>query len=343
MDWRMLGRSGTAVSDVALGTVTFGLECGRDEAFAMLDAYTEAAGNLIDTGDVYADGRSETIVGEWLRSRTGAKDRCVIATKGRFPTGPGPNDLGSSRYHLRRALDASLRRLGTDHIDLYQLHAWDPLTPIDETVRVMDDAIAAGKIGAWGVSNFTGWQLMKAALTARALDVPAPITVQLQYNLLIRGIEAEMLPAARDVGAGVLAWSPLAGGWLTGKYQRDIPPGKGTRYSDNPARGVESWRARNDAARTWRVLDALREVADEQGITMSAAALAWLRQQPGVTSVLLGARSELQLSELLSTASVALEPGALARLDAASKPEFEPYPYGPGGAEQRTREISGGR
>src|SRR5690606_18721856 len=148
----------------------------------------------------------------WMRSRPAEAAQCVVATKGRFPTGPGPNDLGSSRRHLARALDASLTRLGVEHVDLYQLHAWDPLTPLEETLRFLGDAISAGKIGLWGVSNFTAWQLTKAGHLADALGVPRPVTTQLQYNLLVRGIEAEIVPAAEDAGVGILAWSPLAGG-----------------------------------------------------------------------------------------------------------------------------------
>lgn len=343
MRYRPLGPTGTVISGDALGTVTFGLETPEDESFAMLDHYVAAGGNLLDTGDVYAAGRSEEIIGAWLRSRPAEAAKCVLATKGRFPTGTGPNDLGASRRHLARALDASLSRLGVDRVDLYQVHAWDPITPLEETLRFLDDAITAGKIDHYGVSNFTGWQLTKTAHLADAHGMPRPVTVQLQFNLLVRGIEAEILPAARDAGVGVLAWSPLAGGWLTGKYARDVPPAGASRYAENPARGIQSWQDRNASERTWRVLDAVRSVADERSVPMAHVALAWLRQQDGVSAVLLGARTSAQLTEGLASGDLTLTEAELTALGEASIPQLEEYPYGAAGAEQRHRRIEGGR
>src|SRR3954452_22597126 len=221
MEYRTLGRSGCAVSTLALGTMTFGAESDEATAHAQLDAFFAAGGNLIDTADVYAGGASEAIIGRWLaRQPAAVRDQVVLATKGRFATGEGPNDVGLSRRHLRRALEASLRRLGTDHVDLYQVHAWDPLTPLEETWRFLDDAVRAGKISYLGLSNYAGWQIQKVADLADFRGWAPPVTLQPQYNLLVREIEWEIVPACESTGLGMLPWSPLGGGWLTGKYSR---------------------------------------------------------------------------------------------------------------------------
>jgi aryl-alcohol dehydrogenase-like predicted oxidoreductase len=260
----------------------------------------------------------------------------VIATKGRFPMGEDPNDVGLSRVHLTRALDASLCRLGTDHVDLYQAHAWDPLTPIEETLRFYDDAVRAGKIRYAGVSNFTGWQLQKAVLLAHHLRLAPIVTIQPQYNLLARDIEWEIIPVCGNEGVGVLPWSPLAGGWLTGKYRRDEAPSGATRLGENPQRGVEAYDRRN-TERTWQVLDAMRAVAEARGVSMSVVALAWLVDRPAVTSVILGARTLDQLTDNLSAAGVHLSPDETATLDRASAPLVSDYPYGEPGQAQRAR------
>ena len=308
-----------------------------------MNAFVERGGTLVDTADVYSQGVSEEIIGRWLAKHPTEAAQVVIATKGRFPMGEGPNDLGLSRRHLRTALDASLRRLGVDHIDLYQMHAWDALTPIEETLRFLDDAVAAGKIGYYGFSNYLGWQLTKAVHVARAHGWAAPVTLQPQYNLLVRDIEHEVVPAALDAGIGLLPWSPLAGGWLTGKYERDVSPTGPTRLGDNPARGMEAWEARNADERTWRVVDAVRDVAKSSGATASQVALAWLAAQPAVTSVILGARSVGQLVDNMGAADLDLGDDALARLTEASAPRVDDYPYGAAGREQRHRNIEGGR
>ena len=235
--------------------MTFGDESDEATAHAQLDRFVERGGNFVDTADVYSRGRSEEIVGRWLAARPDMRDRIVIATKGRFPMGDGPNDAGLSRTHLGRALDASLRRLGVDVIDLYQAHAWDPLTPIEETLGFFDDAVRAGKIRYAGVSNFVGWQLQKAALLAG--DAAPIVTLQPQYNLLVRDIELELVDVCRNEGIGILPWSPLAGGWLTGKYPRDEVPTGATRLGENPDRGMEAYGPRNAQERTWRVIDAV--------------------------------------------------------------------------------------
>jgi aryl-alcohol dehydrogenase-like predicted oxidoreductase len=339
MRYRTLGSTGTIVSTLCLGTMTFGAESTRQESFDQLDRFVEAGGTFIDTADVYAGGVSEEIVGGWLRERPGTRDRVVIATKGRFAMGEGRNDAGLSRTHLTRALDASLGRLGVDAVDLYQAHAWDPLTPLEETLRFYDDAVRAGKIRYVGVSNFVGWQLQKAVLLARFAGHPPIVTLQPQYNLLARDIEFEVIDVCVNEGVGILPWSPLGGGWLTGKYQRDTPPTGATRLGENPQRGVEAYDGRNRSARTWEVIDAVRSVAAERGVSMAAMAIAWLADRPAVTSVILGARTLEQLDDNVTAADLVLSPAERSELDQASAPLVADYPYGEAGVDQRGREI----
>ena len=239
MEYRLLGLSGCAVSALALGTLTFGNETSEADSSAQLDRFVSAGGTLIDTADVYADGRSEQIIGRWLAARAEAGERVVIATKGRFPTTEDPNGHGLSRRHLAAALDASLRRLGVEAIDLYQLHGWDPLTPVEETLRFLDDAARAGKIGYVGLSNFLGYQIQKYVDLADAHGLIRPVTVQPQYSLLARAIEWEVGPACQAEGLGLLPWSPLASGWLTGKAVRSVILGARTlaQLDDNLAAG----------------------------------------------------------------------------------------------------------
>jgi len=343
MQPRTLGNSGTIVSEFALGTMTFGAEADERTSHAILERYLDAGGNLVDTADVYSSGASESIIGRWLARNPGRRDGIVIATKGRFPMGAGPNDLGLSRTHLRTALDASLRRLGVDHIDLYQMHAWDALTPIEETLRFLDDAVRAGKISYYGFSNYLGWQLTKAVQVARANGWAPPVTLQPQYSLIVRGIEHEIVPAAQDAGVGLLPWSPLAGGWLSGKYRRDEPPTGATRLGENPARGMEAWEARNADPRTWEIIEAVDAVAAETGASASQVSLAWLADRPAVTSVILGARTVEQLEDNLGAADLRLTPEQRARLDEASAPRADVYPYGPQAVAQRHRNPAGGR
>ncbi len=343
LTYRTLGRSGAIVSTQALGTMTFGAEADEATSHALIDTYVAAGGNFIDTADVYTTGTSEEIIGRWLGSHPTEAQQIVLATKGRFPMGQGPNDLGTSRRHLREALDASLRRLGVDHIDLYQLHAWDAISPLDETLRFLDDAVTAGKIGYYGFSNFTGWQLTKAVQLAERHGWSLPVTLQPQYNLLVRGIEHEIVPAALDAGLGLLPWSPLGGGWLSGKYRRDEEPTGSTRLGENPKRGMEAWEKRNSDERTWRVIDAVSAVAEEHGASYSQVSLAWLKAQPAVTSVILGARTIEQLQDNMGADSLDLSTEQLDRLTAASEPETDDYPYGAAGVQQRHRKMSGGR
>lgn len=343
MEYRTLGCSGAIVSEFALGTMTFGAEADEATSHAILDDYAAAGGTFLDTADVYTRGTSEEIVGRWLAANPEKAEQMVIATKGRFPMGEGPNDLGTSRRHLRTALDASLRRLGVEHVDLYQMHAWDPHTPIEETLRFLDDAVAAGKIGYYGFSNFLGWQLTKAVYEAKAHGWAAPVTLQPQYSLLVRGIEAEIVPAALDAGMGLLPWSPLGGGWLTGKYQRDTEPTGATRLGENPQRGMEAWGPRNAREKTWDIIDAVGSVAEAHGVSHSQVALRWVADQPAVTSVILGARTREQLADNLKAADLRLTAEQSDELTKVSEPDHEVYPYGPQAVNQRSRKIEGGR
>jgi aryl-alcohol dehydrogenase-like predicted oxidoreductase len=257
--------------------------------------------------------------------------------------GNGPNDLGLSRRHLNQALEASLKRLDVEHIDLYQMHAWDALTPIEETLRFLDDAVASGKIGYYGFSNFLGWHVTKAVHVARAQGFAAPVTLQPQYNLLVRDIEHEVVPACIDAGMGILPWSPLGGGWLTGKYKRDTMPTGATRLGENPNRGSESYAPRNAREKTWGIIAAVEEIAAEREVSMAQVALAWVAAQPAVTSVILGARTVEQLIDNLGADALVLTATELEKLGTASAPDVAPYPYGEGGRKQRNRKIEGGR
>jgi aryl-alcohol dehydrogenase-like predicted oxidoreductase len=344
MDYRRLGRSGCSVSTLALGTMTFGAETDQQGSHHQLDMFLAAGGTLIDTADVYSSGGSEEVIGRWLASRpVEVRDSVVLATKGRFPMGGGPNDVGLSRRHLQQALDASLRRLQVEYVDLYQVHAWDPLTPIEETLGVLDDMVHAGKVRYVGLSNFTGWQVQKAVAVARARGFEVPVTLQPQYNLLVREIEWEVVPSCLDAGLGLLPWSPLGGGWLTGKYTRDARPSGSSRLGEDPERGMEAYDARSAKQRTWDVIDALQKVAAGRGDTMAQVALAWLADRPAVTSVILGARTTEQLDANLSAAGLHLSDEEVAVLDQASDPAPADYPYGGPGQEQRSRVIEGGR
>nr|MDP9467073.1 aldo/keto reductase [Actinomycetota bacterium] len=254
-----------------------------------------------------------------------------------------PNGLGNSRRHLRRALDASLSRLGVDHVDLYQLHAWDPHTPLEETLRFLDDAVRAGKIGYPGLSNFTGWQVQKAVDLAEREHLAVPVTLQPAYSLLVRGIEHEIVPACEHNGLGLLPWSPLGGGWLSGKYTRDQRPTGATRLGEDPARGIEAYDRVGGQTRTWDVLAVVQDVAEAHDAPMSQVALAWLLARPAVTSVILGARTLEQLQQNLGAADLVLSPEEHARLDEVSAPDVPDYPYGGPGRQQRSRRLEGGR
>ena len=296
---------------------------------------------MVDTADVYSGGVSEEIIGRWFADRPAdVTERVVLATKGRFPMGDEPNALGLSTRHLTRALDASLERLDVDVVDLYQVHAFDPFTPLDETLRTLDGFIRAGKINYYGLSNFTGWQLTKAVHLAAALGVAAPVSLQPQYSLIVREIEWEIVPAVLDAGMGMLPWSPLGGGWLSGKYRRDQRPTGDTRLGDNPERGMEAY-DRRSTERTWQVIDAVQEIAEARGVSMAEVALAWVTDRPGVTSTILGCRTMEQLETNLRAADLTLTEEETAALDRASDLHASDYPYGELGVDQRSRKLSG--
>jgi aryl-alcohol dehydrogenase-like predicted oxidoreductase len=343
VEYRTLGRSGCAVSAFALGTMTFGNESDEAGAHDQLDRFVEVGGTLVDTADVYTAGAAEEIIGRWLAKRPEARDRIVLATKGRFPVGDGPNDVGLSRRHLSAALDASLRRLGVEAVDLYQPHAYDPHTPLEETLRFLDDAVRAGKVRYVGLSNFIGWQVQKAVDLADFRGLSRPVILQPQYNLLVREVEWEIVPACESEGLGLLPWSPLGGGWLTGKYRREERPTGATRLGEDPHRGVEAYDRRSRVERTWDVVEAVREVAEARGVSMAPVALAWLVDRPAVSSVILGARTMEQLEDNLAAVGLHLTPEETARLDAVSDPHPADYPYGEPGREQRSRRLEGGR
>jgi aryl-alcohol dehydrogenase-like predicted oxidoreductase len=343
MEYRLLGSSGCAVSALALGTLTFGNETDQATSFSQLDRFTEAGGNLVDSADVYAEGRAEEIIGRWLAARPGRRELVVLATKGRFPTDESPNGHGLSRRHLSLALDASLRRLNVETIDLYQVHAWDPLTRLEETLRFLDDAVRAGKINYVGMSNFTGWQLQKAVDMADFRGLSVPVSMQPQYNLLARAVEWEIAPACEAAGLGMLAWSPLASGWLTGKYRRGEPSPAGTRVVENADEGMRIWNQRGQSEQTWQVLDVVRKVAEGRSVSLAQVAIAWLMARPAVSSVILGARSMDQLTDNLAAAGLKLTAEETQLLDEASEPPAPDYPYGVPGQSQRSRRIQGGR
>jgi aryl-alcohol dehydrogenase-like predicted oxidoreductase len=341
MEYRTLGSSGCAVSTLCLGTMTFGNETDEAGSHEQLDRFLDAGGTFVDTANVYTRGVSEEIIGRWFANRpSDVTDRVVLATKGRFPMGDGPNASGLSRRQLTRALDASLSRLGLDHVDLYQVHAFDALTPLEETLRTLDGFVRDGKIGYYGLSNFTGWQLTKAVHVARALGLNEPVTLQPQYSLVVREIEWEVVPAALDAGMGLLPWSPLGGGWLSGKYKRDERPSGATRLGDNINRGMEAW-DRRGTERTWNIIDAVQKIAEDRGISMAEVALSWVTDRPSVTSTILGARTTEQLETNLKAAGLHLTADETAALDEASDLHAADYPYGELGVGQRNRNIDG--
>lgn len=318
-----LGPRGPIVSRLALGTMTFGVETDADDAFAQLDAFRAAGGTFVDTADVYGEGESERIIGRWLDSRR--PDDMIVATKGRYA--PPSGSAGASRRSLVRSIDASLGRLGVDAIDVYFVHGWDADTPVEETLDALTTAVRAGKTHAVGWSNVTGWQLATIITTARLGGFVQPTVLQPQYNLLDRAIETEVLPCAIEAGLAVTPWSPLGGGWLTGKYSRDERPRGATRLGEDPDRGVEAYDLRNTDA-TWAVLDVVADVARRSGRPMAHVAIAWLLSRRGVASVLLGARTHDQLDQVLGAVDVELDADDLARLTSVSAPGVPDYPYG---------------
>ncbi|WP_035883410.1 aldo/keto reductase [Cupriavidus metallidurans] len=343
MKYCKFGKTGIAVSQIALGTMYFGDETPEEKAFEILDAYVAAEGNLIDTADVYVGGRSEEIIGRWFASRPrDITEHVILASKGRSRTRVGPNGAGLSRRYLHRALDASLQRLGVDTIDLYQLHASDMHTPVEETLSFLDDAVRAGKIHYIGLSNFTGWQLQLMVSTAKVMGVQVPVSLQQQYSLLSRESDWEVLPAALYNDIVVLPWSPLAGGFLTGKYQRGGKPAADTRAGSK--KDLYQWTSADYAAsgQNWETIDAVVSIANEIGATPAQVALSWLIGRPGTVVPIIGARSVEQLKDSLGAADLSLSEDASKRLNLVSTPKAGEYPYGAFGAGQRNRALQDG-
>jgi aryl-alcohol dehydrogenase-like predicted oxidoreductase len=304
--------------------MTFGREADEAASKAMVDRFLEAGGNFVDTADIYGSGVSEEITG---RAIAGRRDDVVLATKVRWAMGEAPNDIGLSRRHVLSACDASLRRLGTDWIDLYQLHMWDALTPVEETLSACSDLVRAGKVRYIGASNFAGWHLMSAELQAALHGFERLVSLQPQYSLIERRLEYEIGPAARALGIALIPWAPLAQGMLTGKYDRSSGPATGTRIAEADAAAVETWE-RRDVERNWRIVETVREVAAEAGRTMSQVAINWLLTRPAVAAPIVGARRVEQLEDNLGAVGWRLEPEQVARLDEVSAPPpVHPYDF----------------
>jgi aryl-alcohol dehydrogenase-like predicted oxidoreductase len=331
MEYRTLGRSGVKVSTLCLGAMTFGeadeksfmhkVSCDEQTAHAIMSRALELGVNFIDTADVYGqDGLSERVVGSWLAKERN-RDRVVLATKFRFRMGEGPNASGASRYRIVRTVEESLRRLRTDRIDLYQVHMQDIDTPEDETLRALDDLVTQGKVLYLGASNYAAYRLVDSLWTSRSEHRAAFVGLQMQYSLVSRELEREHIPLCQKFGLGVLPWSPLGAGFLTGKYDKDRPPPAGAR--------LEKWKDRLasfDTPRNWRILAAVREVAAARGATPTAVSLAWVVQKPAVCSAIFGARSVEQLDQCAAAAELKLSADEMKQLDAASAPELG-YPY----------------
>jgi aryl-alcohol dehydrogenase-like predicted oxidoreductase len=324
MKYKPLGNSGLIVSELCLGTMVFGDDDrGADEptAIRMIHQFLDAGGNFIDTADVYVRGYSEEITGKALKDR---RDGVVLATKVRFPMGDDPNDVGLSRRHIVAGCEASLRRLDTDYVDLLYAHMWDPLTPIEETLRAFDDLVTAGKVRYTGVSNFKAWQVMKALSVSDANGWTRFIAAQYQYSLVVRDIEREFTSLFGAEGLGMTPWGPLGGGFLSGKYRPGDRPTEG-RIAVMPDHTEEAWR-RRATERNWAILDVVGEIAEARGKTYPQVALAWLLAQPTVVVPIIGVRTPEQLEDNLGAVGWALTDEELTRLNEVSAIE-EGYPY----------------
>lgn len=326
MEYRQLGRSGLKVSAISMGTFTFGGKGpfgmvgtqGVAEARRLVDLCLDHGVNVIDTANMYSTGLSEEICGEVLDGR---RDRTLISTKARMRIGEGPNDEGASRWHLIRECERSLKRLRTDHIDIYYVHEWDGLTPVEETMAALDRLVQDGKVRYIGCSNYAGWHVMKSLAAADRAGGTRFVTQQIHYTLEAREAEYELLPISVDQGLGVLVWSPLAAGLLTGKHRRGQPAPAGSRqaqgWTEPPIR---------DAERLWRIVDALVEIGDAHGVEAAQVALAWLLTRPAVSSLVVGGRTPEQFIANFRALDLTLAPEELARLNAVSRPPLI-YPY----------------
>ena len=322
MKYRRLGDTGLMVSELCLGCMTFGRETEEEDSKGLVGRFLEAGGNFIDTADVYSKGVSEEITGKTIKE---VRDEVVLATKVRFPMGDGPNEVGLSRKHIMQGCEDSLRRLGTDYIDLYQVHCWDSATPLEETLSALTDLVRAGKVRYIGVSNFTAWQLMRSLQLSEVHGFERFVCVQPQYSLVERNIEREILPVCLEEGLGVIPWSPLGGGFLSGKYSRDQEPPQGSRISEAVESMEEYW-DRRATERNWRVLEVVGRISEETGKSYAQIALNWLLRQEGVTAPIIGARTMDQLEDNLGASGWELDEGQVAELSEASVLE-DVYPY----------------
>ena len=326
MEYRQLGRSGLRVSALALGTMTFGGRgafgavgsTGIEGARRQIGMCVDAGVNLIDTADVYSQGTAEEIVGKAIQ---GKRDGLILSTKVRMPMGSGPNDAGLSRHHIISGAEASLRRLGTDHIDIYHVHEWDGQTPLDETMEALDTLVRSGKVRYLAASNYSGWQLMKALAVADARGYQRFVAQQIYYSLEARDAEYELVPLALDQGLGILVWSPLAGGLLSGKFRRDQAQPENSRHLS----GWDEPPVRNED-RLYDTIEVLLDVAKAHEVSAAQVALAWLLGRPGVTSLVIGARTNEQLADNLKSADLVLTSDERAALGRASAPDLI-YPH----------------
>ena len=330
MDLKKLGKTGTLVSDLCLGTMTFGWQADEQESHRILDKFTESGGNFIDTANVYSGGKSEEIIGNWLSHHD--RESVVLATKARFKTGEHPNAIGLSRKHLINAVNSSLRRLKTDYIDLLQVHAWDPLTPLEETYSTLNNLVEDGKIRYVGVSNYRAWQFEKALQLCRRMGWNEPVSLQPQYSIFVRATEYEILPMARDENIAILPWSPLAGGFLSGKYKEGVSnAAKGTRIGDASSR---DYYKRFETERAKRIISTLENISRETGKTMAQVSLNWLLMNPAVTSPIIGARNLAQLEENLGASGWKLTEKQIESINKASEIDVT-YPYDQRSEEQQ--------
>ncbi|MDB5084177.1 MAG: putative oxidoreductase [Bacilli bacterium] len=327
MQYRLMGKTGLKVSELCLGAMTFGQTADEAESQRIMNRFAEAQGNFIDTANVYTRGVSEEIVGRWLQHQQ--RDSFVIATKVRFGMGDGPNDIGLSRKHILSSVEASLRRLRTDYIDLFQVHAWDPLTPLAETLSTLNDLVHKGVVRYIGVSNFRGWQLQKAIDLSRQMGWEAFTCLQPQYNLLCRATEYELLPLCEDAGLGVIPWSPLRGGWLSGKFRRGMEPPANTRVGSNQ----DNWNRHNNEF-TWNLVDTLLEIAEQSDKSAAQVALNWILSKSVITAPIIGARNVPQLEDNLGASDWSLTAEQIDRLNRASEMPVS-YPYDLGAENQQ--------
>jgi len=326
MKIHFLGKTGIKVSELCFGTMTFGGrgrhkiigEVDQKEADTLVGMALDAGINFFDTADVYSEGLSEEICGKALGTQ---RKNIILATKVRARMGPGPNDVGLSRHHILEGCNASLKRLGTDYIDLYQVHSFDPITPLEETLRALDDLVRQGKVRYIGCSNFAGWQLMKALSISERYGWEKFVSLQALYSLIARELENELVPLCLDQGMGILVYSPLSGGFLTGKYRRGQPRPEGTRLSQTESNSLPF-----DEEKGFNVVEQLDRIGKEHNATVAQAALNYLLRKQGITSVIIGARTREQLAENLRTIDWEMTPAEVTRLDELTQP-IPIYPY----------------